>query len=84
MLLLFDRSRASLPDRPVPSHGTEGPGHIAFAVPAEGLEDWRATLAAAGVAIEREVDWRCGAHSLYLRDPAGNSVELAAGELWPP
>jgi len=84
MLLLFDPSRASLPERPIPSHGATGPGHVAFAVRAGSLEEWRTALEAAGVPIEREVDWKRGAHSVYVRDPAGNSVELAAGELWPP
>jgi len=84
MLLLFDRTRSALPGRLVPSHGTQGGGHVAFAVTAESLDDWRAALAAAGVPIEQEVDWRKGGHSIYMRDPAGNSVELAAGELWAP
>jgi catechol 2,3-dioxygenase-like lactoylglutathione lyase family enzyme len=84
MLLLFDPARASLPGRPVPSHGTTGEGHIAFAVAAESLDEWRAALAAAGVSIEQEVEWGRGGHSIYVRDPAGNSVELVTGDLWPP
>jgi catechol 2,3-dioxygenase-like lactoylglutathione lyase family enzyme len=84
MLLLFDRARSALPGRAVPSHGSEGAGHIAFTVPESGLDDWRAALAAAGVEIEQEVDWPQGGYSIYVRDPAGNSVELASGELWAP
>lgn len=83
ILLLFDPSRSSQPGRPVPSHGpTGGSVHVAFAV--DGLEPWRERLAAAGVAIEHEHEWaRGGARSLYVRDPAGNSVELVEGDLWP-
>jgi catechol 2,3-dioxygenase-like lactoylglutathione lyase family enzyme len=83
VLLLFDPSRSSQPGRPVPSHGPSGGSvHVAFAV--EELEPWRERLAAAGVEIEHEHEWaRGGARSLYVRDPAGNSVELVEGDLWP-
>ena len=37
---------------------------------------------AAGLAVEAEFDWPNGARSLYLRDPAGNSVEFAEPRLW--
>jgi catechol 2,3-dioxygenase-like lactoylglutathione lyase family enzyme len=84
ILLVFDRARSSQAGRTVPSHGTEGPGHIAFTVPESSLDDWRAAFAAAGVEIEQEVDWRRGGHSVYVRDPAGNSVELVSGEIWAP
>src|SRR4051794_28884574 len=32
VLLIFDPSRASVPGRPVPSHGATGAGHVAFSV----------------------------------------------------
>ncbi len=41
-----------------------------------------ARLEAAGVAIESEVTWPRGGRSLYIRDPAGNCVELASPKLW--
>ena len=44
--------------------------------------DWRAHLAAHNVAIEMEVNWEQGGTSIYFRDPAGNSVELAPLTLW--
>ena len=34
------------------------------------------------VPIELETDWPRGGHSLYFRDPAGNSVELITPGLW--
>lgn len=67
---------------PVPAHGARGPGHVAFAVAEEALDAWRAQLAAHGVAIEAEIAWPRGGRSLYVRDPAGNSVELASPNIW--
>jgi catechol 2,3-dioxygenase-like lactoylglutathione lyase family enzyme len=83
VLLLFDPVRASAPGRPVPSHGATGPGHVAFAVDAGGLDALAAELRRRGVEIEREIAWDEGGRSLYVRDPGGNSVELIEGEAWP-
>ncbi|HWL95432.1 MAG TPA: VOC family protein [Phycisphaerae bacterium] len=83
VLIIFDASQTKLPNELVPSHGTDGEGHAAFAIPPDQLEDWRKRLADHGVEIEREVGWETGARSIYFRDPAGNSIELAAGEIWP-
>jgi catechol 2,3-dioxygenase-like lactoylglutathione lyase family enzyme len=84
MLLLFNPVLAAREGRPVPSHGATGPGHIAFTVPAGQLAAWRDELPGRGVEIEREVEWGERARSLYIRDPAGNSVELTEDELWAP
>jgi len=83
ILLLFDPAQSSQPGRLVPSHGPSGGSvHVAFSVVS--LDLWRERLAAAGVEIEHEHEWaRGGARSLYVRDPAGNSVELVEGDLWP-
>ena len=80
VFLLFNPERTLAPDGDVPPHGARGPGHVAFAV--SSIPDWRARLAAAGVEVEAEVDWPGGGHSLYMRDPAGNSVELATRSVW--
>lgn len=82
LLLLFDPGRTSAPGRFVPPHGATGDGHVAFAVAPGGLEEARTRLEAAGVGIEREIDWPRGGRSVYFRDPAGNSVELVEGEIW--
>ena len=82
VLLIFDPAKAILPNRGVPSHGARGPGHLAFAMPAAELEAWRAHLSEQEVAIEMEVNWEQGGTSLYFRDPAGNSIELAQPTLW--
>ena len=84
ILLLFDPARASAPGRPVPSHGTSGPGHIAFSVDPGELDAFAAALRERGVEIEREVDWDGRGRSIYFRDPDGNSVELVEGDIWPP
>ena len=34
------------------------------------------------VEIEHEEAWPRGGHSLYFRDPAGNSVELITPGVW--
>jgi catechol 2,3-dioxygenase-like lactoylglutathione lyase family enzyme len=84
VLLLFDPTESSQPGRVVPSHGPDGAIHLAFAVGEGELEAWRERLAEHEVELEQDHDWgRGGARSLYLRDPAGNSVELVEGDLWP-
>lgn len=66
---------------PVPTHGAHGPGHVAFQVE-EDLDRWREHLLARKVEIERVIEWPGGGRSVYFRDPAGNSVELADTGLW--
>jgi catechol 2,3-dioxygenase-like lactoylglutathione lyase family enzyme len=66
----------------IPAHGATGPGHMAFRVPEAELPAWRDRLAEAGVPVEAEVVWPRGGRSLYFRDPAGNSIELATAALW--
>lgn len=87
MLLIFDpRTTASqeviVGGVTLPRHGASGPGHVAFRVPERDLAAWRERLAAQGIAIEAEVEWPNGGRSIYFRDPAGTSVELATPRLW--
>jgi catechol 2,3-dioxygenase-like lactoylglutathione lyase family enzyme len=85
MLLLFDPAETQRPSEglPVPTHGpTPGQGHVAFAAEAAELDRWRARFAAAGVEVEADFAWPNGARSIYVRDPAGNSVEFAEPRLW--
>jgi catechol 2,3-dioxygenase-like lactoylglutathione lyase family enzyme len=82
MLLLFDPQSSSRPDGDIPVHGAIGPGHAAFRIRADQVAAWRAELAEKGVAIEREIAWPQGGHSIYFRDPDGNSLELATPSLW--
>lgn len=86
LLFIFNPDVAAIPTPPgeglpVPSHGAHGPGHVAFQVD-EDLNLWRERLARNGVAVERTIDWPGGGRSIYFRDPAGNSLELATRGLW--
>jgi catechol 2,3-dioxygenase-like lactoylglutathione lyase family enzyme len=80
-LLLFDPS-VTRATGPVPEHGADGAGHIAFVIEDDERHAWRQHLQDIGVDVEREVDWPEGGTSLYLRDLAGNSVELAPPTIW--
>ena len=82
VLLIFNPALSAQPGREVPSHGTTGAGHVAFAARLEEFDIWTRRLQGAGVAIEQVVEWEQGGRSIYLRDPAGNSVELAPPTLW--
>lgn len=87
MFLVFnpaatERDRIIVNGATIPTHGARGPGHVAFRVPEAEMERWRRHLVRAGVEIESEVRWAEGGRSLYVRDPAGNSVELATAATW--
>lgn len=87
VVLLFNPDATADPATPtggplVPRHGAHGPGHLAFRLPERDIERWQAHLAAAQVLVEAEVRWPQGGYSLYVRDPAGNSIELATAALW--
>lgn len=83
-LLIFDPAKSVEAGRDVPSHGATGAGHIAFLADEAELPAWRERLATAEIEIEQEVQWDKGngGTSIYVRDPAGNSVELAPRSLW--
>ena len=84
MLLIFNpavTATQSLADGP-PPHGAKGAGHVCFRASREEQAEWKAHLAAHGVAIEKEMTWPGGGHSLYFRDPAGNSVEFGEARIW--
>ena len=82
MLLLFLADGTNVPDSNVPRHGALGAGHVAFAVPDHEIPLWKHHLERCGVAIEQTVEWPQGGRSLYFRDPAGNSLEVASPRIW--
>ncbi|MCB1362486.1 MAG: VOC family protein [Rhodobacteraceae bacterium] len=86
IVLLFRADQTRIPPGegalPVPPHGADGPGHVCFSVLGPSLDDWAARLAGAGIGIEADFRWPNGARSIYVRDPAGNSVEFAEPKLW--
>lgn len=67
---------------PIPRHGARGPGHLAFRVEDDERDAWHRHLLDHGVSIESQVEWPGGGWSLYFRDPAGNSLELATASIW--
>lgn len=82
-LIVFDRRNLEERTSIIPQHGSEGAGHVALAIPREQMDAWRERLKTHGVEIEHEQDWPQGTHSIYFRDPAGNSVELIEGGHYP-
>ena len=82
MLLIFDPTGVGREDSETPAHGARGPSHIAFAVAERDLPAWQQHLHAHRVEIEKTVDWPQGGCSIYFRDPAGNSLELATPQIW--
>lgn len=85
MLLIFDPAQSAAADaeNPIPRHGAVGAGHLCFATgPGQTIEAWRAHLVAHGIEIEAQHVWPGGARSLYLRDPAGNSIEIGEPKMW--
>lgn len=82
MLLLFNPLVSRDTDGQFPPHGSFGPGHVAFGVAQATLPAWSDWLAQHGVTIEKSITWPGGGQSLYFRDPAGNSVELATPRIW--
>jgi catechol 2,3-dioxygenase-like lactoylglutathione lyase family enzyme len=82
VFLLFNPSRTGEGGGAVPPHGSIGPGHVAFAIDADQLGEMSVVLATARIPIEADVAWPGGGRSIYLRDPAGNSVELTTPSIW--
>lgn len=86
ILLIFDPRATAIgsdnPDLPVPGHGAYGHGHFCFACEAADIAAWHDRLNALNIPIEADFHWPNGARSIYFRDPAGNSLEMAEPRLW--
>lgn len=86
ILLIFNPEATTKPPGnprlPVPPHGAKGPGHFCFAATLADIDAWASRLIAAGHPIEADFTWPNGARSIYFRDPAGNSLEIAEPRLW--
>lgn len=82
MFLIFNADVTGQEDQEVPPHGAVGIQHVAFAMKEGNVESWREHLKKENVAIERELTWPNQGHSIYFRDPANNSIELATGRIW--
>ncbi len=81
VVLLFNPT-TTLRGDVLPAHGAAGATHFALGIERDGLDYWRQRLSEYHVEIEKEMDWPRGGHSLYFRDPAGNSLELVTPGLW--
>ncbi|WP_170381062.1 VOC family protein [Ruegeria atlantica] len=86
VLLLFNADETKKPpgnpDLPVPPHGARGPGHVCLILTRAEIDVMRKHLLDWNIPVDAEFDWPGGARSLYVRDPAGNSIEFAEGHLW--
>jgi catechol 2,3-dioxygenase-like lactoylglutathione lyase family enzyme len=82
IFLLFNAEETRLQEWP-PPHGSSGSGHICFKVPAEGYDRWKKHLERHHVEVVEEIDWSRGVLSFYFKDPAGNMLEIANGDMWP-
>jgi catechol 2,3-dioxygenase-like lactoylglutathione lyase family enzyme len=86
MLLVFNPELTVLPPQnealPVPPHGAIGQGHMCFGSGAAQLDALVALFDRSDIAIEADFRWPNGARSIYVRDPAGNSIEFAEPRLW--
>jgi catechol 2,3-dioxygenase-like lactoylglutathione lyase family enzyme len=82
MLLIFNPNVTAAETGPVPPHGATGAGHVAFSVHAADLDAWIEQIESRGVEVEACIDWPAGGRSIYFRDPAGNSLELATPQIW--
>ncbi|WP_136635213.1 VOC family protein [Pseudooceanicola onchidii] len=86
VLLIFNPVQTATgstnPALPVPPHGAQGPGHLCFRASAAQIANWAETLNSRGIVIEADFHWPNGARSIYFRDPAGNSIEIAEPRLW--
>ncbi len=78
-LILFELDKLEKRVSVIPQHGAKGRGHVCFAISPEQMNGWRGRLIQHGVEIEHEQDWSLGTHSIYFRDPDGNSLELMDG-----
>jgi catechol-2,3-dioxygenase len=86
MLLIFNPARTSVNNSRLPTHGAMSPPssiHFAMEIKEQDYQDWKKLLLMNSISIEKEVDWKNNAKSLYFRDPAGNLIELITPGGWP-
>lgn len=86
MLLIFNPARTSVDNNTLPAHGAMSPPssiHFAMEIKEQDYQDWKKLLFKNSISIEKEVEWKNKAKSLYFRDPAGNLIELITAGGWP-
>lgn len=87
VVLLFNADATIIPPSPqaklpVPPHGARGPAHLCFRGTAAEIAELKAHLERNDIAIEADFEWPNGGRSIYFRDPAGNSLEMAEPRIW--
>jgi len=86
VLLLFTEGASTegeqTPTGFIPPHDTHGTQHVAFAIGADSVDEWRQQLSAQGVAVESVVLPPRGGTSIYFRDPDNHLIELASPGVW--
>ncbi len=81
-IVMFDPSQTDVEGGFVPRHGAQGPGHMAFGVTSEELQEWKDRLIKHKVQIEKELEWEDGSKSIYFRDPGDNLLEFIEQKYW--
>jgi len=88
VLLVFNPEETMIPSNnpvlPVPPHGAVGQGHVCFLASPAQLDEWVRYFESLPVVVEADFLWPNGGRSIYVRDPAGNSIEFAEKRLWFP
>jgi catechol 2,3-dioxygenase-like lactoylglutathione lyase family enzyme len=84
VFLLFNSNNSGIQDEP-PPHGASGSVHVCFLTSPDDYEGWKTKVAGADIEIIQEITWdESRLRSFYFKDPAGNLLEIADGDLWPP
>lgn len=87
VLLLFlrgsDPQGTVLPFGRISAHGSQGPSHVGFSIPAESLKAWQQRLAEHSIVTESSFTWPNGGTSIYFRDPDNHLLELLTPGVWP-
>ena len=83
VLLLFDRAQLAERDEPMADHGAAGPGHACLQSAPGEYDAWKERVRSSEVEITHEHAWSEGRRSFYFKDPAGNLLEVAEGNIWP-
>jgi len=87
MLLIFNPENTRIQGNSrFPVHGAITPPaciHLALEIEKEDYDKSKKMLTDMGIDIEKEMVWGNGSGSIYLRDPAGNLVEVVTKGNWP-
>ncbi|HJT88318.1 MAG TPA: VOC family protein, partial [Bryobacteraceae bacterium] len=86
VLLLFREGASAqtmvTPSGTFPPHDATGQIHLAFGIPPDAVEAWRARLANLGIPLESTIRLSDRSTGLYFRDPDGHLIELISPGAW--